>query len=145
MAEQSFSRPLICIDERNQAYKSLIQDIAERLGEKDVNSIVYQRSLPEPARPQTGLDLLSQLDRAGLFSPSNIDPLIDLLKKIHRYDLVSQFIDGYLQHYGTGNTSGQEISPGNGRAEQPLLRYRDTCSLTQLAIGEWVCHDESGH
>lgn len=114
MAEQGFSRPLICIDERNQAYKSLIQDIAERLGEKDVNSIVYQRSLPEPARPQTGLDLLSQLDRAGLFSPSNIDPLTDLLKKIHRYDLVSQFIDGYLQRYGTGNPSSQEISPGNG-------------------------------
>ncbi len=107
---QEFLPSQICIDERNQAYKSLVQDIAERLGQDEVNAIVFQRSLPFRTRQLTGLDLLIQLERDGLFSPSYIEPMADLLRKIHRCDLVTNFIESYLQRYATSQLQG--MSPG---------------------------------
>ncbi len=100
---QEFTTPQMCIDERNQEFKSLVQDVAERLGQDDVTAFVFQCDLPltfrTSMRQPTGLDLLMQLERDGLFSPGKIAPLADLLMKIHRCDLVTHYIESYLQRY----------------------------------------------
>ena len=82
------------------AYKMLIQDIAERLGPEDINSITFQESLPDSAKGFSSLSLLRQLEREGLFSPGNIRPLADLLGRIHRHDLVNNYVEVYLSHFG---------------------------------------------
>ena len=92
---------IICHEDRYQGYKTLIQNVAERLGPEDVRSISFNQDLPDIHRqPATALEVLQQLERHGLFSHVKIQPLSDLLKDIHRNDLVNKHVEPYQTKYG---------------------------------------------
>ena len=99
---QPTTRPQMCHEDRYQGYKTLIQDIAERLGSDDVRSIAFNQDLPahNNHRQPAALEVLQQLERQGLFSHFKIQPLADLLKSIHRNDLVNKHIEPYQTKYG---------------------------------------------
>ena len=93
--------PQACEGDRYQAYKTLIQDLANHLGKEDVAAIAFNQNLPDSMKQHSALEVLSQLERQGLFSHVKIQPLAELLKGIHRNDLVGKQVEDYRRHFGT--------------------------------------------
>ena len=87
--------------DRHSAYKKLIADLAQHLGKEDVKMIAFKCSLSENLRQSSALDVLAHLDRCAKFSPTNIQPLAELLKGSYRNDLVNDYVEGYRLKYGT--------------------------------------------
>ena len=92
--------PQACEGDRYQAYKTLIHDLADHLGKDNVAAIVFNQNLPDGMKQLSALDVLSQLERQGLFSHLKIQPLVELLKSIHRNDLVNKHVEDYRRHFG---------------------------------------------
>ena len=90
--------------DRNCAYKKLIADLAQHLGKEDVKMIAFNCSLPEHLKQSSALDVLDYLDKCAKISPTNIQPLAELLTDAYRNDLVRDYVDIYGLKYGTANT-----------------------------------------
>ena len=84
---------------RYQQFKQLLHRVATRLGEADVRSLVFNQDLPEELKE--GLCVLQKLEREGLFSDRNIQPLAELLRAIERHDLVNYYVQEYIQKFGS--------------------------------------------
>ena len=87
-----------CEDDRYTAYKKLIIRLAERLGSDDVLSITYLQDLPEECKSMSPLEVLQRLERRDMFNPTFVSDLLDMLKSIHRADLVN-YVDEYRKKY----------------------------------------------
>ena len=87
--------------DRHSAYKKLIADLAQHLGKEDVKMIAFKCSLSENLRQSSALDVLAHLDRCAKFSPTNIQPLAELLEGSYRNDLVNDYVEEYRLKYGT--------------------------------------------
>ena len=88
---------------QHEAFEYLIQIIAEQLRPEDVRSIVHRQKLPvsQQQRGETpALEALMQLERRGLFSAHEIQPLADLLSDVRRDDLVDQHVAEYRHLHG---------------------------------------------
>lgn len=83
-----------------QVYKMLVQNIAEQLGTENKEALVFNQDAPDSLKDDSALKILQHLERKGVFSPHKIDELAELLRAISRHDLVSKFVDPYLQQYG---------------------------------------------
>ena len=84
---------------RYQQFKQLLQKVATRLGEADVRSLVFNQDLPGELKDALGV--LQKLEREGLFSDRNINPLAELLRAIERHDLVNNYVQEYIQKFGS--------------------------------------------
>ena len=62
-------------------------DISEKLDDNNINKIKYISEITSE-NVRTGLDVLAVLEKQGVFSPSNTNPLAELLCDINRKDLV---------------------------------------------------------
>ena len=87
--------------DRNCAYKKLIADLAQHLGKEDVKVIGFNCSLPDSLKQSSALDVLVYLGKHAKFSPTNLQPLAELLKDAYRNDLVNDYVEGYRLKYGT--------------------------------------------
>ena len=86
---------------RYHQFKQLLHKVATRLGEVDVRSLVFNQDLPEELKERLGVDVLQKLEREGLFSDRNIHPLAELLRAIERHDLVNNYVQEYIQKFGS--------------------------------------------
>lgn len=102
--------------DRHSAYKKLIADLAQNLGKEDVKMIAFKCSLSENLRQSSALDVLAHLDRCAKFSPTNIQPLAELLKGSYRNDLVNDYVERYRLTYCTAK----------GRAVATINKTGDT-------------------
>lgn len=85
--------------EKRDAYKTLVNHIAEQLQADDLRSIFWYIDAPPKLRLGSALDVLEYLERAGQFSERNVVPLSNLLKEIKRVDLSSK-VDSYRVQFG---------------------------------------------
>ena len=86
--------------DRYSAYKKLLLDLAQHLVPENVKVIAFNCSLPENLGQSSALDVLDYLDKHARFSPTNIQPLAELLTDAYRNDLVNDYVDRYRRKYG---------------------------------------------
>ena len=72
------------------ALQTVLKWIADSLSSEDVEAIAYINKLPGPADQRTALGVLRELEKKGLFSHNNIDPLVRELANINRYDIIKR-------------------------------------------------------
>ena len=84
--------------EHKASYKQLIIDIAGDLRPEDIQSLAYTQDvtlLPH----HNGLDLLFTLEKRGKIGQLKINELSEMLRSIHRSDLISSKIHPYQQKH----------------------------------------------
>ena len=84
---------------RARTFKSLVSDLAERLESKDVKKICWQLDLPPSLQEKTALEALMWLVKHGKCSEINIQPLVQLLKDIHREELAGR-VETFQNEFG---------------------------------------------
>ena len=69
----------------------MLTQISEHLTPDNAKRLAYINSLPSPNdnASHKQLDVLAELEKRGVFSHKNIDPLIDLLTGLHRADIIN--------------------------------------------------------
>lgn len=75
-------------------FKSCIVDVAASLSQEETDTIVYLQDMPRSYRNSSPLEILWQLETAGVFSIYKIEGLIQILREINRIDLVQK-----VHHY----------------------------------------------
>ena len=70
------------------ALRTILKWISDSLSSEDVEAIAYINSLPGPTKQHTALGVLRELEKMGVFSHDNIDPLIHQLANINRCDII---------------------------------------------------------
>ena len=95
MPRANSSTEIVTLRTRNYA------DLAQHLGKEDVKVIAFRCSLPENMKQSSALDVLDYLCKHATFSPTNIQPLADLLTDAYRSDLVNNYVEEYRLKYGT--------------------------------------------
>lgn len=88
----------VFISPREETFKNLLQTISDSLGKDDVTSIAFHRNL-RGENAASSLKILTHLYRCGVFKCDDVDPLIELLKKINRNDLVHS-VESYKNEFG---------------------------------------------
>ena len=89
-------------DRRNHAFRSLVSDIAERLGDSDIQNIIWQQDVPSSLQNKSlisALEVLEYLYKNGVYTEYEMRPLAQLLKDIHREDLISR-VDTFWKQFG---------------------------------------------
>ena len=72
------------------ALRTVLKWIADSLSSEDVEAIAYINSLSVPADQRTALGVLRELEKKGVFSHDNIDPLVRQLTNINRCDIINR-------------------------------------------------------
>ena len=70
----------------------MLTHISELLTADSASSLAYIHGLPTPPpgnTPHRPLDVLMELEKRGVFSHENVEPLIGLLKDLHRVDIIN--------------------------------------------------------
>ena len=69
----------------------MLTHISEHLTQDNAQRLAYINGLPSPSNSthHKQLDVLTELEKRGVFSHKNIDPLIDLLTDLHRADIIN--------------------------------------------------------
>ncbi len=76
---------------RSQAFRVfMLQEICQHLTPSDVESLLYTNGLPMPDLTESGTKVLMKLEMRDMFSVSNITPLADMMRNIHRNDLAKK-------------------------------------------------------
>ena len=87
------------LQERTYAFRKLLVALSQMLTESELTQIEYLYSLPQAStRKREGLDVLMELQKRGMFSPINTEPLIRLLQEIKRYD-IAEHVGDYKEAY----------------------------------------------
>lgn len=87
------------LGERHDAYKRLVCYVSEQLLEEDIKQILWHTDAPPSRLRDSGLDVLTYLERKGKFSEHNVQDLAKLLQDVNRMDLMEK-VDSYHQQYG---------------------------------------------
>ena len=90
-------------DRRRKEFRSLVSDIAEHLDEKNVKDIAWHKELPSSLNDKPALDVLEHLYKHGKFSEIKVGPLEQLLKDIHREDLIGR-VGTFSEEFGTSKS-----------------------------------------
>ena len=77
-------------------FKRMVHSIANRLSEEDCRMIKFIEILPNFGET-SALQVLDLLERRGIFSQDNIEPLETLMKDIDRTDIITHCIAPYLR------------------------------------------------
>lgn len=69
----------------------MLMHISEQLTPDNAHSLAYINVLPSlpDNSPHKPLDVLMELEKKGVFSHENVDPLVTLLTDIHRVDIIN--------------------------------------------------------
>ena len=70
----------------------MLMHISELLTADNASSLAYINGLPTPppgSAPHRPFHVLMELEKRGVFSHENIEPLIGLLKDIGRFDIIN--------------------------------------------------------
>lgn len=70
------------------AFRTLLTHISELFTPDNARSLAYINGLPDNS-PHNPLDVLMELEKRGVFSHENVDPLISLLTDLHRVDIIN--------------------------------------------------------
>lgn len=95
----SASPRFVSEDRRNHAFRSLVSDIAERLDTSNIESIIWHQELPSSLQNKTALEVMEYLYKHGLYTEYEVRPLAQLLKDIHREDLINR-VDTFWKQFG---------------------------------------------
>ena len=90
------------LQERTDEFRRLLCDISQKLVETEVTQIEYLKYMHTGTR-RTGIELLIELEKRGVFSPTNTEPLVKLLKDIKRHDIAEYIRDEYHTKYPDQN------------------------------------------
>ncbi len=75
----------------SQAFRVfMLQEICQHLTPSDVESLLYTNQLPMPDLTESGTKVMMKLEMRDMFSVSNITPLADMMRNIHRNDLAKK-------------------------------------------------------
>ena len=117
--------------DRHCAYKKLLADLAQHLGPENVKVIAFNCSLSESLKQSSALDVLDYLDKHAKFSPTNIQPLAELLTDAYRNDLVNDYVDRYRLKFGTAKYVGPYANTKvDGSYSDGLRAYLADCKCT---------------
>ena len=86
-------------DRRKRAFRSLVSDIAQHLDNNNVKDINWQEGVPASLQDRPALDVLQYLHRRGVYNEHEVRPLVQLLKDIHREDLIG-LVDAFREQFG---------------------------------------------
>ena len=86
-------------DRRKRAFRNLVSGVAEHLEKQEVNDICWQMDLPDFLQEKPALETLKWLVRQGKCSESDVQPLVQLLKDIHREDLAER-VETFQKKFG---------------------------------------------
>jgi hypothetical protein len=69
----------------------MLTHISELLTADNASSLAYIHGLPSPPgnTPHKPLEVLMELEKRGVFSHENVEPLIGLLTDAHRVDIIN--------------------------------------------------------
>ena len=69
----------------------MLTHISELFTPDNVSSLAYINGLPSQSgnTPHKPLDVLVELEKRGVFSHENVEPLIGLLMDLHRVDIIN--------------------------------------------------------
>ena len=70
----------------------MLTRISELLTADNASSLAYIHGLPVPppgSAPHRPFDVLMELEKRGVFSHENVEPLIGLLTDLHRVDIIN--------------------------------------------------------
>ena len=84
---------------RKSAFKSLVSDVADQLGSKEVTDICWHKDVHLSSKERLPLDVLMWLVKHGTFSENEVRPLAQLLKDIHREDLIAR-VEKFEEEFG---------------------------------------------
>ena len=84
---------------RKQHFRKLVSDIAEHLDQIDVDKVIWQKELPQKMKDKPALSVLEWLYNHGDFSMNELRPLTQLLKEIHREDLLEK-VEAFQEKFG---------------------------------------------
>ena len=132
---------------QRREFRKLLCDISEKLDDNiDVKKIKFISDITSE-NVRTGLDVLAVLEKQGVFSPSNTNPLAELLCDINRKDLadnVRAYHDcAYRQSVSSGadETIGEEAllvkSKPVSRASSLSLPGEPTPTHRRLTLRRW--------
>ena len=85
--------------DRKESFRKLLRDVAERLGSSEVEQMELFEDIPEPLKGRSALALLTELWKRGKLSSQMTEPLIRLLRAIHRHDLANTLVVPYCAKY----------------------------------------------
>ncbi|CAI8021886.1 hypothetical protein GBAR_LOCUS12894 [Geodia barretti] len=128
---------------RRREFRKLLCDISEKLDDNvDVKKIKFISEITSE-NVRTGLDVLAVLEKQGVFSPSNTNPLAELLCDINRKDLADNVRayhhDSAYRHSVSSDIIGEEallVSSKPVSRASSLSLPRGTYSITQEAHPE---------
>ena len=74
------------------SFRTMLTHISELLTADNASSLAYIHGLPVPpsgSAPHRPLDVLMELEKRGVFSHENVEPLIGQLTDLHRVDIIN--------------------------------------------------------
>lgn len=86
-------------DRRKRAFRNLVSGVAERLEKQEVNDICWQMDLPDFLQEKPALETLKWLVRKGKCSETYVQPLVQVLKDVHREDLAER-VETFQKEFG---------------------------------------------
>ena len=86
MAEAQSYTTTVSLSGGRREFRKLLCDISEKLDENELEKFKYINEITGE-NVRSGLDVLKALEKQGIFSPQNTEPLAELLQDINRKDL----------------------------------------------------------
>ena len=125
---------------RRKEFRKLLCDISDKLDDNDIKKIKYMKEMTgDNVRSCSGLDVLVLLEKQGVFSPSNTEPLAELLHDINRNDLADNVRAYQTVHAADYESVGGSV--GGMRVSKPVSR---ALSLSLLPGPTSTPHSSSG-
>ena len=90
------------LQERTDEFHRLLCDVSQKLVENEVTQIEYLKYMYTGTK-RTGIELLIELEKRGVFSPTYTEPLVKLLEDIKRHDIAKYIRDEYQTKYPDEN------------------------------------------
>ena len=90
-----------CADDSSKtlAYKQLIIDIADNLSPEDIERLSYQQDVQTEFKDS--MKLFRYLERRGRIGQLKLSDLSEMLKAIHREDLVTKMIEPFQRKHSS--------------------------------------------
>ena len=85
-------------DRRKRAFRRLVSDVAENFDDNNKRHLHWQAQLPPQLKDKSSLDILEHLHKHGFFTEYEVRPLVQLLKDIHRQDLITR-VDAFSEEF----------------------------------------------
>ncbi len=93
--------------EEGLLFRFLVADVAHQLHEENKGTLIFTFQLPPTFKEKSKLEVLEKLQMMGIFSPSTVMALVELLKSLHRMDL-AKFVEKWMKKGKNGKPDDQD-------------------------------------